>query len=80
MSWRDRGFKSFKQDFPAGAVDKNPPASAQDMCLIPGPGRFHMPQSNEDCVPQIPKPECLEPVLRSKKSHSNEKLAHGNEE
>ena len=31
-------------DFPGGPVVKNPPANASvgDMCLIPGPGRFHM--------------------------------------
>ena len=29
-------------DFPGGAVVKNPPASAGDMGLIPGPGRSHM--------------------------------------
>ena len=27
-------------------VDRNPPARAGDMHLIPGLGRFHMPQSN----------------------------------
>ena len=31
------------QDFPGGAVDKNPPANAGDMSSIPGAGRFHMP-------------------------------------
>ena len=33
-------------DFPGGTVVKNPPANAGDMGLIPGLGRFHMPQSN----------------------------------
>ena len=33
-------------DFPGGAVLKNPPASAGDTGSIPGPGRFHVPQSN----------------------------------
>ena len=33
-------------DFPGGLVVKNPPASAGDMGLIPGPGRFYMPQGN----------------------------------
>ena len=28
-------------DFPGGAVDKNPPASAGDMRSIPSPGRFN---------------------------------------
>ena len=34
------------QDFPGGAVVKNPPANARDMGLSPGPGRSHMLQSN----------------------------------
>ena len=33
-------------DFPGGAVDKNPSANAGHMGLIPGLGRFHLPQSN----------------------------------
>ena len=33
-------------DFAGGAVDKNPPAHAGDMDLIPGLGRFHMPWSD----------------------------------
>ena len=32
------------------------------------------------CVPQLLKPACLEPVLHNKRSHSNEKPAHRNEE
>ena len=35
-----------KEDFPGGAVVKNPPANAGDMDSSPGPGRSHMPQSN----------------------------------
>ena len=31
-------------------------------------------------VPQLLKPACLEPVLRNKKSHRNEKRVHHNEE
>ena len=38
--------KKQTQDFPGGAVVKNPPANAGDMGLSPGPGRSHMPQSN----------------------------------
>ena len=30
---------------------KNPPANAGDLDSIPGPGRFHMPQSSEAHVP-----------------------------
>ena len=33
-------------DFPGGSVVKNPPTSAGDTGLIPGPGRSHMPRSN----------------------------------
>ena len=33
------------QDFPVGPVVKNLPANAEDIGSIPGPGRFHMPQS-----------------------------------
>ena len=39
-------------DFPGGAVGKNLPASAGDTCLIPGPGRLHVPQGSESpCTP-----------------------------
>ena len=34
------------EDFPGGAVVKNPPANAGDTGSIPGPGRSHMPRSN----------------------------------
>ena len=33
-------------DFPVGAVVKNPPANAEDMGSIPGPGRSRMLWSN----------------------------------
>ena len=39
--------------FHSGTVDRNPPASARDMDLIPGPGRSHMPRSNPACGPQL---------------------------
>ena len=32
-----------------GTVDKNPPANARDIGSIPGPGGFHVPQSNLAC-------------------------------
>ena len=32
------------------------------------------------CVPQLLKPTCLEPMLRNKRSHCNEKPAHRNKE
>ena len=42
----DGNVKRYSQDFPGGAVVKNPPANAGDMGLSPGPGRSHMPWSN----------------------------------
>ena len=34
------------QDFLGSTVDANLPVNAGDTGLIPGTGRFHMPQSN----------------------------------
>ena len=34
-------------------MDKNPPANAGDTGLIPGPGRFHVPQDKEAHAPQL---------------------------
>ena len=79
-------------DFPGGAVAKNPPANAGDTGSSPGPGRSRMPQSNKARAPQLLslcsrarepqllKPAFLEPVLRNKRSHRNERPAHCNEE
>ena len=38
--------KSDIREFPHGAVDENPPASAGETSSILGPGRFHMLRSN----------------------------------
>ena len=46
MLANDIGLKISIMDFPGGAVVKNPPANAGDTGSSPGPGRFHMPQSN----------------------------------
>ena len=60
---------------------KNLPANAGDTGSIPGPGRSHMPRSNEAHMPQLLslcsraytpqllKPARLEPMLRNKRSH-----------
>ena len=40
-------------DFPGGVVVKNPPANTGDAGLIPGPGRSHVPWSNEAREPQL---------------------------
>ena len=34
------------EDFPGGAVVKNPPANARDMGSSPGPGGSHVPRSS----------------------------------
>ena len=75
-------------DFPGGTVVKNPPANAGDTGSSPGPGRSHMPRSNQahgpqllssrTCEPQLLKPAHLEPVLHNKRSHHNEKPARRN--
>ena len=39
-----------------------------------------MSHNNWACMPQLLKPSCLEPVLRNKRSHHNEKPVHRNEE
>ena len=43
----------FKGEFPGGTVVKNLPANARDMGSSPGPGRSHMPRSNEAHAPQL---------------------------
>ena len=65
---------------PGGPVLRNLHANAGDMGLIPGLGRFHMPQSNSAGELQLLKPVRPEPVLCSKRSHRNEEPARHNEE
>ena len=43
---QERKPKTIIQDFPGGAVVKNPPANAGDMGSSPGLGRSHVPRSN----------------------------------
>ena len=66
--------------FPGGAGVKNPPANAGDTGSSPGLGRSHMRQSNKARVPQLLKPTHLEPMLRNKRSHCNQKPMHRNKE
>ena len=70
--------------FPGGSVVKNPPTSVGDTGSIPGPGRFHMLQSNwTHASPLLSlcsgarEPQLLKPS-RNKRSHWNEKPAHCN--
>ena len=52
---------------------KNLPASAGEVGSIPGPGRSHMPRSNQACVLQLLKPTRLEPVLHNQRNLCSEK-------
>ena len=45
--------RKHSQDFPCGAVVKNPPANAGNTGSSPDPGRSHMPWSNEARAPQL---------------------------
>ena len=42
--------KFLLEDFPGGTMDKNLPANARDMGLIPDLGRSHMSQSNSQSL------------------------------
>ena len=39
--------------FPGSLVVKNTPGNAEDMDLIPGLGKFHVPWGNQACEPQL---------------------------
>ena len=56
--------------FPGSPGVKHPPGSAGDVGLVPGPGRSHMSGRRS---PTLLKPVHLEPVLRNKGSHLEEK-------
>lgn len=64
-------------------VDKNLPANARDMGLIPGVEQFHMPRAPQLLSPrsrarelQMLKPVPLELVLSNERRHRKEKPAH----
>ena len=52
-------------DFLHGLVVKNLPANAGDMGSIPGPGRSHMPQSNQIHTQQQLSLSTLDPVYHN---------------
>ena len=61
---------------------KNPPANVGDTGSIPGPGRSHMPQSNQAHVPQLLSlrsraqvPQLLKPT-HLEPAHLNEDPMH----
>ena len=61
-------------------MDKNLPANAGDVGLVPGSQRFHTSRSNQAHVLQLLKPVCLEPVLCNKRSHHSEEAMHHKKE
>ena len=67
-------WKGLRQDFPGGAVVKNLPAKAGDMGSNPGPGRSHMPRSNEAHAPQLQSllSRACEPQLLSPRATTTE--------
>ena len=66
------------QSFPGGAVVKNPPANAGDMGSSPGPGRSHMPRTNEAHAPQLLSlcSRACEPQLLSPQATTTEPASH----
>ena len=73
--------QGFFRDFPGGEVVKNPPDKAGNTGSSPGPGRSHMPRSNEVCAPQplslnsrAHEPQLLS--LRATTTEAHEPRAH----
>ena len=67
-------------DFPGGSEVKSPPANAGDTGLIPGPRRFHTPQSSQVHAPQLlslcsgaREPHLLKPVCSRAHAPQQEK-------
>ena len=56
---------------PGGLAVKNPPANAGDMGSVPGPGRFHVPWSNEEQPLQREKVCKLQPRPSAAKTKQN---------
>ena len=69
--------KTYFQDFPGGAVVKNPPANAGDTGCSPGPGRSHTPWSNKAHAPQLLSlhSRACEPQLLSPRATTTEARA-----
>ena len=65
----------YNTDFLSGSVDKKSPTNSGDMGLIRGPGRFHMPWSNETCKEQLPKAPQTKPLQWGARAFQ-QRLAH----
>ena len=71
--WHAAGKAAIKKcswDFPGGAVVKNPPANAGDTGSSPGPGRSHMPRSNEAREPQLLSPRATTTEAPAPRAHA----------
>ena len=62
------------KSFSGGPVIKNLPANAEDMGVIPAPGRFHMPTCRNYCNPSTP-----ESMLHNKRNQRNVGPVHCNQ-
>ena len=60
-------------EFPGSTMDKNSPATGEDMGLIPGPGRRHMLQSNEAQAPRARTLQQDMPLRKAMKTQSSQK-------
>ena len=58
------------RDFPGGAVVNNLTASAGDMGSSPGPGRSHMPWSNQAREPQLLSLRATTTEARARRAHA----------
>ena len=54
---------------------RSPPANAEHVGLVPGPGRFHMPRGTKPRS-YTSEPTCPQPMLHNERSHRNEKSTH----
>ena len=62
--------KTYSSGFPGGVVAKNPPANAGDTGSSPGPGRSHMPRSNEARAPQLLSPRATTTEARAPRARA----------
>ena len=63
-------YKKKVEGFPGGAVVKNPPAKAGDTGSIAGPGRSHMPWSNNARGPQLLSPRATATEAHTPRAHA----------
>ena len=72
--------KAYLGDFPGDTVVKNPPVNAGNMSSTPGLERSHVPTEPLSTCATTTEPMCPGALLCNKRSHSNEKSTHCNNE